>query len=185
MREGLVRLRHLVCLFALLHRGASPGRRVDDFSGELLPHRLFTALVRVLDEPAHAERRPALRADFDRNLERRTTDAPRLHFDPRFDVLERLLEHRERVLAAAFLRDDRERAVADALRGRLLAALHQRVDELRDQAIVVLRIREYLPLGSFFSTAHYFALFTPYFDRPLLRFSLFVFDGPSAAAESS
>src|SRR5204862_7361891 len=56
-------------------------------------------------------------------------DAARLHFERRLDVLDRLLEHLERVVAGLFL-DRRQAAVHDLLGGAALAVAHQRRDEL-------------------------------------------------------
>src|SRR5919112_4002126 len=83
MAEGLVGLRHLVGVLSSLDRCAEVVRRVDELRGELLAHALATALARGLDQPAHAERQPAVAPDLDRDLVCRATDAPGLDLDDR------------------------------------------------------------------------------------------------------
>src|SRR5262249_9149830 len=84
------------------------------------------------------------------------------------------------------LGDDVERAVDDALRDRLLAVLHDGVDELRhpaagvDRLIRELRIGKRLALRNFtfswhlskvlyFTWGSYLGLLAPYFERPWRR----------------
>ena len=121
MGEGLVGLGHLVRVVALLHRVAAVLRGVDELGGEPLAHRLLAAVARVRDEPAHRQRDAALRADLDGDLVGRATDAAALDLELRLHVVERLAEDLERLFLEALL-DDVERAVEDALGGRLLAA---------------------------------------------------------------
>src|SRR5262245_30511745 len=66
--EGLVRLRHLVRVFALLHRLAALVGRVDQLVRQLVAHALALARPRRGDEPAHRERGGALGPDLDRHL---------------------------------------------------------------------------------------------------------------------
>src|SRR5436190_23543081 len=56
VRERLVRVCHLVDVFALLHRVATVLRRIDDLVREAVLHRLLVAVAGVLDQPAHTER---------------------------------------------------------------------------------------------------------------------------------
>src|SRR4029078_5856634 len=83
MAEGLVGLGHLVGVLAALDARAEAVHRVHDLRGELLGHALAAALAGGLDEPAHAERQPAIAADLDRHLVRGTADAARLDLDDR------------------------------------------------------------------------------------------------------
>src|SRR5436305_588995 len=64
--KGLVRLRHLVRVFALLAGVAAVVRGVEELGGELLLHGLLTAIAGVGDQPAHAERLGPLGTDVDR-----------------------------------------------------------------------------------------------------------------------
>src|SRR5690349_19146194 len=48
---GLVGLRHLVHVFAALHRSADAVGRIEQLVREALGHRLLTALPRVADHP--------------------------------------------------------------------------------------------------------------------------------------
>src|SRR5512141_2030978 len=68
MRVGLVGLRHLVHVFAALHRGAGAVRRVHDLGHEALGHRVLAAGAAVVHEPAQRERGAARRPDLDRDL---------------------------------------------------------------------------------------------------------------------
>src|SRR5512132_3974776 len=95
MAEGLVGLGHLVGVLAPLDRGAQAVRCVHELGGELLAHALPAALAGGLDEPAHAERQPAVAADLDRDLVRRATDAAGLDLDDRGRVAQRRLHDLE------------------------------------------------------------------------------------------
>src|SRR5262249_8584729 len=108
---------------------------------------------RVGDDPAHRESDATLRADLDGDLVGRTTDAAALHLELRLHVVECLAEDLDRVLLEA-LADDVERAVEDALRDRLLAVEHQRVRELRDKLVLVLRVRNDAALRDFSTSGH-------------------------------
>src|SRR5450756_2403763 len=93
MGERLVGFGHPVRVFALLHRAAAQVGRIHQLVGELLFHRLAVAArAGVADEPADAERQAAIRVDLDRHLVIGATHAPRLHFETRLDVVDRLLE---------------------------------------------------------------------------------------------
>src|SRR5690242_5924080 len=95
MAEGAVRLGHLVRVLAALDGSAEAVHRVDELGRELLAHRLAAPLARRLDEPADAERQPAVAADLDRHLVGRATDAAGLDLDDRRRVPERRLEDLE------------------------------------------------------------------------------------------
>src|SRR5580693_1972870 len=153
VREGAVGFRHPVHVFTLLD-GVPPAiRRVEQLGRKPLRHRLFIALTRCRDDPANAERLPAHRANLDRHLVGRTTDAARTHFDGRHYVFQRLLENRQRALLGLGL-DQFERAIDDALGGRLLAVVHDRVHELRNDDVPKLRIRVHFTLFSRMATRH-------------------------------
>src|SRR3984893_16918991 len=153
MREGAVRLRHPVGVFALLDCVPPTIGCIEQFGGQPLGHRLFIALARRRDEPANAERLTTIGADFDRHLVRRTADPARTHFDGRHDVVERLLENRYRVLLGLAL-DHIERAVNDRLGDRLLAGMHDRIHELRYHHVPELRIGNNLAFFSTVTTGH-------------------------------
>ena len=57
MRECAVGFRHLVGVFALLHRIAAVVRSVEQLRGETLRHGLFVAVARGVDDPAQTKRR--------------------------------------------------------------------------------------------------------------------------------
>src|SRR5205807_3441943 len=86
MTEGLVGLRHLVGLFLAPNGAAGVVHRVHELARETIGHRLAGALARGLDDPAHRERRAAVRSDLDRHLIGRAADAPGLDLDERHGV---------------------------------------------------------------------------------------------------
>src|SRR5207245_2429517 len=67
MRERLVRFRHAMHVFLLLHRSAARVRRVNQLVRELIHHGLTRAFPRILQQPANCERLPAERIHFHRN----------------------------------------------------------------------------------------------------------------------
>src|ERR1700674_5193175 len=129
MRERLVRFRHAVHVFLLLHRPAARIRRINQFIRELVHHRLARALPRILQQPANRQRLPAERIHFHRNLVVRAAHAPRFHFQQRLHVLDGFLENLQGIVVG-LLRHLIHRAVKHALRRRLLAFPHHRADEL-------------------------------------------------------
>src|SRR6266446_4633930 len=129
MRERLVRFRHAVHVFLLLHRSAARIRRIDQLIRELVHHRLARAFPRILQQPANRQRLPAERIHFHRDLVVRAAHAPCLDFQQRLHVLDGLLENFQRIVVG-FLCHLIHRAVKHALRRRLLAFPHHRADEL-------------------------------------------------------
>src|SRR5260370_18323344 len=129
MRERLVRFRHAVHVFLLLHGPAARIRRIDQLIRELVHHRLAGALPRILQQPSNRQRLPAERIHFHRNLVVRAAHAPCLHFQQRLHVLDGFLENLQRIVVG-LLRHLIHRAVKHPLRRRLLAFPHHRPDEL-------------------------------------------------------
>src|SRR5215217_2325360 len=177
VRERLVCVGHAVRVFLLLHRIALALRRRDHFGGQLLGHRLLVAVARVADQPAHRQRRAALRTHLHRYLIGRATDAAALHLDDRLQVRQRLLEDVHARLARAVLHEV-HRGVEDPLGRALLALVHEDIDELRNGLAVVARIRQDGPLHSTLAAAHFlpplpaaaaFGFLVPYFERLWLR----------------
>src|SRR6187399_1480966 len=154
VRERLVRFGHPVRVFALLDGAAAEVRRVQKFHRELFLHRLaVAALGGVADDPANGQREAAGRIHFHRYLVVRAAHAPRLHFETRLDVLNRLLEDLERIVLA-LLFHDLERLVHDAFGRGALAAAHDGADEFRHQRAVVNRVRGNFALGYFSASRH-------------------------------
>src|SRR6476661_1381776 len=96
VREGLVRLGHLVRVLAPLHGGTEAVARVEQLVHQALGHRLLATGPAVLDQPAETERGAARRADLDRDLVGRTTDAAAADPEGRLDVVQRALERHDR-----------------------------------------------------------------------------------------
>src|SRR5579872_5580831 len=128
VRERLVRFGHLVRILAPLHRGAGVVAGVKNLRGQLVAHRPPRPLSGVLHEPADSEGHPAFGPHLDRHLIGCAADPARLDLEHRHDVVERLVEHLDRLLAALLL-DRLQRRVHDALCEALLAPRHHLVDE--------------------------------------------------------
>ena len=120
VREGAVGFGHLVRVFTLLDGGAAVVRGIHEFAGQAIDHGGLVAVAGSRDQPADGQRLTALRTNVDRNLVGRTTDAARTNLDMRRDIVERLMEDRDRLLLGLGL-DLVERAVDDRLGNRLLA----------------------------------------------------------------
>src|SRR5207245_4085518 len=129
VRERLVRFRHAVHIFLLLHRSAARICRIDQLIRELVYHGLASAFPRILQQPANRQRLPPERVHFHRNLIVRSTHAPRLYFQQRLHVLDGFLENLQRIVVG-LLRHLIHRAVKHALGRGLLAFPHHRADEL-------------------------------------------------------
>src|SRR3546814_4335424 len=98
MAEGAVRLGHAVRVFALLDRVAAGVRRIEQLTRQAPRHRVLAARPRGRDQPADRQRLRALGAHLDRHLIGRTTDAAAADLDARLDVVERFVEHAQRIL---------------------------------------------------------------------------------------
>src|SRR5580765_3160064 len=152
--KRLVRLGHPMRVFALLHRAAAQVRGVEEFVRELFVHRLAVAArARVADQPADAEREAAVRIHLHRHLVVRAADAARFHLEAWLDVVDRLLEHLQRIVAALFL-DDVEGLVNDALGGAALTVAHHAVDELAHERTPIKRVRRNVALWNLSSSRH-------------------------------
>src|SRR5436309_7337780 len=156
MRKRLVRFGHPVRVLALFHRAAAQVRGVEKLVRQPLLHRLAVAAgAGIADQPADAERQAPVRVHFDRHLIIRSADAPRLHFETRLDVVDRLLEHLQRIVAGLVL-DDVEALIDDPLGGAALAVTHHAVDELADQRALIDRIRQDIALRNLSASWHWF-----------------------------
>src|SRR6266849_1815576 len=184
VRERLVRFRHAMHVFLLLHCPAARIGCVNQFIRQLVHHRLDRPLPRILQQPANRQRLPPERIHFHRHLVVRAAHAPRLHFQRGFHVFHGLLENLQRVIVR-LLRHLVHRAVKDPLRRRLFAFPHHRADELLHQVAGINRIDRLCPPENESFARHcslsllkirYFACaafgrLAPYFERPCLRFS--------------
>jgi hypothetical protein len=161
VRESLVRFGHLVGVFAALDRRTQAVRGIQDLVGQALGHGLLTTRLGVAGQPAQRERVRAVRLDLDRNLVGRATDAAALDLEGGAHVVERLLEHDDRVRAGLGA-DTGERVVHDALGEALLAVHEDLVDELAHDGGAVHRIGDDGALRSWSFTRHYFlSIFAP------------------------
>ena len=139
MSESLVGLGHLVGILALLHGVAGVVGSIHDLSSQTLCHGLLTTAAAVSSQPAQAQSLAAGRADFQRNLVVSTANAAGLALEAGHDVLHRLLESLERIVAGLLLNHG-ESLINDLLSDALLAVQHDAVDQTGDHLGIVNRI---------------------------------------------
>src|SRR5580700_199737 len=139
VREGLVRLGHLVGVFLPLDRRADTIGGVHQLAGELFRHALAAAAARVADDPAPGERLAPIVADLHRHLVCGAPDPLRLDLEYRRDVPDRLVEDIEGLLARG-APDLLEGVVDDLLRDALLTGEHDAVHEFRQSHAPVDRV---------------------------------------------
>src|SRR3954452_5747159 len=147
VREGLVRLGHLVGVLTAFDGRAEAVGGVQDLVHEALGHRLLTTGGGVADQPAQRERHRPGAADLDGHLVGRATDPAAADLERRLDVVEGSLARHDGVgagLVAAAL----EGAVHDPLCGLLLAVLENLADQLGDDLAAVHRVDVERPLRS-------------------------------------
>src|SRR5580693_327823 len=83
VREGSVRLGHLVGVLTPLDGGPQAIAGIQDLVCQALGHGLLPALPREADQPTQRQRGRPLRADLDGNLVGGTTDAAATHLQSR------------------------------------------------------------------------------------------------------
>src|ERR1019366_1682902 len=98
VREGFVRLGHLVGVFLPLDRGAHAVGGVHQLAGELLGHALAAPAPRVADDPAARQRLAAVVADFNGHPVRGAADPLRVDLEDRGHVADGLIEYVEGLL---------------------------------------------------------------------------------------
>src|ERR1039457_1637842 len=139
VREGFVRLGHLVGVFLPLDRRAHAVGGVHQLAGELLGHALAASTARVADDPAPRERLAAVVANLHGHLIGGSPDPFRFDLENRRDVANRLVEHVEGLLSRG-APDLLERVVDDLLGDALLTGEHDAVHELRQSNAPVDRV---------------------------------------------
>src|SRR5271168_2420777 len=156
VRERLVGLGHTVSIFALANRGAAILRGLHEFGGKAMRHGFLAAGRGRFDDPSHGERLAAVGADFDGHLVGRAADAAGLDLDHGLDVVERLLQHSNRLTAgpAALVTDAVDGTVDDLLGGGFLAALHDHIDEFSQHIVPELGVRKDGAMGGCCSAGH-------------------------------
>ena len=153
MGKSLIRFRHLVRIFLLLHRASPVSRSLNQLSSEPLCHRLLCALSGEANDPTKRQGVSALRSDLHRYLIGRTPYPTRLNFKDWFDVVNGLLEHSQRVCFRPIL-NDLHRPVDNRLGNAFLTLDHHAIDKLRNHPVAINGIREGLSFHNYFSSGH-------------------------------
>ena len=153
VREGAVGLRHLEQVLATLDGRADTVGGIHDLVGEALGHGLLLAGAREVDHPANGERGGTTGVDLHGHLVGGAADALGLDLERGAHVVHGLLEDGQRILLGALL-DDVEGIIDDALGDGLLAVKQDLVDQLRDEAVVVLCVRHDLTTDCCCTTRH-------------------------------
>src|SRR5690606_17084597 len=154
MAECLVGLSHLVRVLTLLHCTATAFGSVHEFTGQAQIHRLLATLLGGFTQPAHGKGQAAHRAHFNRHLIVRATYTAALDFDDGLDVVDRSVEHLDR-LFASFSLNLVKGTVHDALCNGLLARQHDNVHEFGELYAAKLGIGEDFTLRNFATTRHF------------------------------
>src|SRR5262249_15855169 len=139
VRESFVGFCHAVNIFLFLDRRTATVGGIEQLVRELIDHSFFATSATVTDQPANRERGATIWIHFDRHLVVRTTYTGSLYFEQRLAVLDCLLEELQGFVPALLL-EVLHRLVEDQLSGTLLALVHHRVHELRNQGRTVDRI---------------------------------------------
>ena len=139
MCESLVSFCHLVSVLTLLHGVTSVVGSIHDFSSQTLSHGLLTTAAAVGSQPAQTQSLAASGADLQGNLVVSATNTAGLALEAGHDVLHRLLESLQRIVAGLLLNHG-ESLVNDLLSDALLAIQHHAVDQAGDHLGIVNRI---------------------------------------------
>ena len=139
MSESLVGLGHLVGILALLHGVTSVVGSIHDLSSQTLCHGLLTTGAAVGSQPAQTQSLAASGADLQGNLVVSATNTAGLALEAGHDVLHRLLESLQRIVAGLLLNHG-ECLINDLLSDALLAIQHHAVDQTSDHLGIVNRI---------------------------------------------
>ena len=128
VREGLVRLGHLVGVLTALDAGPQAVAGIHELRGELLAHAAAVALAGRVDQPAHAKADAPIGAHLDRDLVRRAADALGLDLDERHGIAKGELHHFDPGAACLLLaaRERNEKTMTERLSAELLDASNNR-----------------------------------------------------------
>ena len=114
VREGPVRLGHLVGVLASLDGGTQAIAGVEDLVRQTLDHGLLAARLREADQPAQCQRGRPLGTHLDGNLVGGATDAAAAHLEGGLDVVESALQGDDRI-GAGLVTGLLERTINNAL----------------------------------------------------------------------
>src|ERR1700738_2645556 len=119
MREGLVGIGHPVGVLPSLDCYTAIIGGIEKLTRKPFLHGVLRTAARARDQPADRQCLAAIGANLDRHLIGGTSDPARAHFHGGPHVAERVVEHAERILAAA-LADSVESSIDNPLGNRLL-----------------------------------------------------------------
>src|SRR6516164_342515 len=168
MREGFVRIGHPVCVLPPFDRDTAIIGGIEKFARKSFFHRVLRPTARTRNQPADRQRLAALGPNFHRHLVSGATDPAGAHFNRGTHIAERIMEHAQRILAAAF-GDAVQGPVDNPFGNRLLALVHQAVHELGQDGIAELGVRQDLAFDGGATARHarlsYCGRLAPYFER--------------------
>ena len=147
MRERLVRISHAVGVVLRGHCLTFVLGSIPEFLRKTHVHWSTTLAARGFKHPAERKRLLTTLVELHGDLIVRTADALGAHFDCWTNIVKRLVEEFDRrarkilwLLLLELDLDRVERGIHDALRGRLLAAFHEAIDELGKHLVLETRI---------------------------------------------
>src|SRR5688500_8153146 len=143
---------HLMSVFFLLNDRGCVVLSVDNFVREGILHWDSLSAGGCVDDPTQRERLLTLERNFHGNLVGGATNTATLHLEARARIFQRTEHEINRVALLELLGNFFKSAVNNALSKILLAALHDDIDEVRDQRAVVSNVRNDLALLSSVTT---------------------------------
>src|SRR5690606_3596674 len=164
MAECFVGLGHLVRVVTLLHCSTTTLGGVKQFTGQAQIHRFLATLLGCFTQPAHGQSQAAHRAHFNRHLIVRATYTAAFHFNEGLDVVNRGVEHLDR-LFASFSLNLVKRAVNNTFGNCFLTRQHNNVHEFGQLYAAKFWIGENFTLGNFATTRHFNFLVTVQLNR--------------------
>src|SRR3984885_12668765 len=142
-------------VFTLLNRRTAVVHCIEQFVREPVFHRVLATLAGGIDQPADRQGLAPFCANLHRHLIGRTADAAGPHLNRRLHVVQSLMEHAYRIgLRTATPLHHVERAIHGTLGNRLLAVVHQRIHEARDDDVAELGIRQDFAFDGTTTTTH-------------------------------
>jgi len=138
--KRLVRIGHTMRIFTLGVSNTFFLVGGHQFIGQLQMHRAALLFANGTQQPTNGKALLSVAIDLHRNLIARTANSLAANFDIRLHVFNGSFEDLNRFRVLDLLRDFLEGIVEHDLCGRLLAVVHQAIDELAGQHRIVTRV---------------------------------------------